>query len=241
MSCCPFVRLMMVLFNLLVFIAGLVLLAVGIWVSVDGSPFLQLLGPFSRRDQPFVNVGFFCISAGAILVLVGLLGSCGARKESKCLLISFFSIILIIFVAEVAAGVVALFYSSFAERILEPWATRALRNDYGRDPEVTQLWNSTMTEFGCCGFSGYSDFLGSEFLDQNRGELPPSCCWTNAAPCRPEDAARSPVQGCFRLVLTLLRQQSVTVGGVATGVTALQAAGLMVSVYLYTHLDRRTA
>uniref|UniRef100_A0A3Q3AE26 Tetraspanin n=1 Tax=Kryptolebias marmoratus TaxID=37003 RepID=A0A3Q3AE26_KRYMA len=235
MSCCPFVRLMMVLFNLLVFIAGLVLLAVGIWVSVDGSPFLQLLGPFSRRDQPFVNVGFFCISAGAILVLVGLLGSCGARKESKCLLISFFSIILIIFVAEVAAGVVALFYSSF----LGAWF-RGQRSGF-RSPCVWMKTLKLSRQFGCCGFSGYSDFLGSEFLDQNRGELPPSCCWTNAAPCRPEDAARSPVQGCFRLVLTLLRQQSVTVGGVATGVTALQAAGLMVSVYLYTHLDRRTA
>lgn len=33
-----------------------------------------------------------------------------------------------------------------AEVILEAWATQALQNDYGRDLEVTQIWNSTMTE-----------------------------------------------------------------------------------------------
>ncbi|KAJ4942913.1 hypothetical protein JOQ06_005425, partial [Pogonophryne albipinna] len=94
-------------------LGGLTLLAMGIWVSVDGGSFLQLLGPFSSQAMQFVNVGFFCIAIGAVLVLMGFLGCCGARKESKCLLLTFFSIILSIFIAEVAAGVVALAYSSF--------------------------------------------------------------------------------------------------------------------------------
>lgn len=59
----------------------------GIWVSVDGGSFLQLLGPFARQGMQFVNVGFFCIAIGAVLVLLGLLGCCGAHKESKCLLL----------------------------------------------------------------------------------------------------------------------------------------------------------
>lgn len=68
-------------------LGGLTLLAMGIWVSVDGGSFLQLLGPFSSQGMQFVNVGFFCISIGAVLVLLGLLGCCGAHKESKCLLL----------------------------------------------------------------------------------------------------------------------------------------------------------
>ena len=60
----------------------------GIWVSVGGGSFLQLLGPFSSRGMQFVNVGFFCIAIGAVLVLLGLLGFCGAHKESKCLLLT---------------------------------------------------------------------------------------------------------------------------------------------------------
>ncbi|KAM3875830.1 uncharacterized protein ACN63O_020000 [Diretmus argenteus] len=99
----------------LVLLGGLTLLAMGIWVSVDGGSFLQMLGPSSSQAMQFVNVGFFCIAIGAVLVLLGLLGCCGAQRESKCLLLTFFSIILVIFIAEVAAGVVALAYSSFRD------------------------------------------------------------------------------------------------------------------------------
>lgn len=33
-----------------------------------------------------------------------------------------------------------------AEGILREWATPALQNDYGSDPVVTKMWNTTMTE-----------------------------------------------------------------------------------------------
>lgn len=69
-------------------LGGLTLLVMGIWVSVDGGSFLRLLGPFSDQGATFVNVGFFCIAIGALLVLMGLLGCCGAHKESKCLLLT---------------------------------------------------------------------------------------------------------------------------------------------------------
>lgn len=69
-------------------LGGLTLLAMGIWVSVDGGSFLRLLGPFASQGMQFVNVGFFCIAVGAVLVLLGLLGCCGAHKESKCLLLT---------------------------------------------------------------------------------------------------------------------------------------------------------
>uniref|UniRef100_A0A672ZVK9 Tetraspanin n=1 Tax=Sphaeramia orbicularis TaxID=375764 RepID=A0A672ZVK9_9TELE len=169
-------------------LGGITLVAMGIWVSVDGGSFLKVLGPFSSQGTLFVNVGFFCIAIGAVLVLMGLLGCCGAHKESKCLLLMFFSIVLIIFIAEVAAAVVALAYSSFAEGLLRAWATPTLQNDYGSEPVVTKIWNTTMTELKCCGFTNYTDFMGSKFAKENGGSLPPSCCWTHSAPCSPEEA-----------------------------------------------------
>ncbi|XP_059196555.1 tetraspanin-1 [Centropristis striata] len=237
MGCFTFVKLMMVVFNLLILLAGLTLLAMGIWVSVDGSSFLRLLGPFSSQGMQFVNVGFFCIAIGAVLLLLGLLGCCGASKQSKCLLLTFFSVILIIFIAEVAAGVVALAYSSFAEGILRAWAVPALQEDYGSDPVVTKIWNTTMTELKCCGFTNYTDFVGSEFEKENRGNLPPPCCWTNSAPCSVDEAERSGVQGCFKHILENLKENSNIVGGIAAGIGVLEIADMVVSMYLYCHLD----
>ncbi|XP_041862033.1 tetraspanin-1 [Melanotaenia boesemani] len=241
MSCLTFVKLMMVFFNLLVFLGGVTLLTVGIWVSVDGNAFLLFLGPFSNQALQFINVGFYCIAIGVVLVLLGLLGCCGARKESKYLLLAFFSVILIIFIAEVAAGVVVLAYSSFAGGILRVWATPAFQTQYGSDPVVTEILNTTMTELKCCGFSNYTDFEGSKFEEQNGGSLPPSCCWTNIAPCSLIEAALLPVQGCFEHILNTVQKQANIVGGLAAGGGVLQIAAMIVSMYLYCHLDSRVS
>lgn len=68
-------------------LGGLTLVALGVWVSVDGASFLRLLGPFSQQGLQFVNVGFFCAAIGGVLLLLGLLGCCSAHKESRCLLL----------------------------------------------------------------------------------------------------------------------------------------------------------
>ncbi|XP_033478434.1 tetraspanin-1 isoform X2 [Epinephelus lanceolatus] len=214
MGCFTFVKLMMVLFNLLIFLGGLTLLAMGIWVSVDGGSFLQLLGPFSGQGMQFVNVGFFCIAIGAVLVLLGLLGCCGAHKESKCLLLT-------------------------AEGILRAWATPALQKDYGSDPVVTKIWNTTMTELKCCGFTNYTDFVDSKFVQENGGSLPPTCCWNYSAPCSPDEAERSTVPGCFKNILETLKEHANIVGGIAAGIGVLEIAAMIVSMYLYCHLDNR--
>ncbi|RXN35560.1 tetraspanin-1 [Labeo rohita] len=91
------------------------LAAAGIWVTVDRDSFMTILPPFTDNFQNQVNVGIFSITIGAVMTLLGLLGCCGAQKESKCLLIMFFSIILIICIAETAAAVVALVYSSYLQ------------------------------------------------------------------------------------------------------------------------------
>ncbi|XP_028299654.1 tetraspanin-1 [Gouania willdenowi] len=230
----------MLVSNVLIALAGLALMAVGIWVSVDSGSFLTLLGPFSKQGVQFVNVGYLCIALGAVLVLLGLLGSCGAHGENKCLLLSFFSIILVIYVAEVAAAVVALAYSYFAEDILKAWATESLQNGYSSDVVATTTWNSTMTELKCCGFSNYTDLLGSKF-EENEGSLPVVCCWTNIAPCSPAEAERSAVQGCSRHILESLRKHAYILGAITTAIGALEVVAMTVSMYLYCRLDNETS
>ncbi len=63
------------------------LAAAGIWVTMDGDSFMNVLPPFTGEFETHVNVGIFCITIGAVMTLLGLLGCCGAQKESKCLLI----------------------------------------------------------------------------------------------------------------------------------------------------------
>ncbi|XP_023674874.1 tetraspanin-1-like [Paramormyrops kingsleyae] len=237
MGCFTFIKVMMILFNLLIFLGGAGLLAVGIWVSVDGNSFLKVLGPFANQATQFVNVGYFCIVIGAVLVILGFFGCCGAMKESKCLLILFFSVILIIFIAEIAAAVVALVYASFAQSILQAWAEPELQNQYGNNAVVTQIWNDTMTSLNCCGFNNYTDFMNSTYYNTNRKSFPPPCC-NNTTPCTLTLAQQTNVGGCYKQLLGTLKKNANVVGGVAAAIGAVELASMVVSMYLYCHMDK---
>ncbi|XP_053549389.1 tetraspanin-1 [Bombina bombina] len=239
MGCYSFIKVMMILFNTLIFLGGGTLLGIGIWVAVDSKSFLNIFGSISADAAvQFVNVGYFLIAIGSLLVILGFLGCCGAQKESKCLLLIFFSIILIIFIAEIAGAVVALVYSNLAESILQPLLAPVLKNDYGRKDDVTRSWNMTMHDFKCCGFTGYSDFDGSYYLNQTR-MYPSYCCNSNtSAVCSQAAAKTANVEGCFTSLLALIKQNAAIVGGVAAGICALELAAMVVSMYLYCQLDK---
>uniref|UniRef100_A0A8C3Q9P7 Uncharacterized protein n=1 Tax=Geospiza parvula TaxID=87175 RepID=A0A8C3Q9P7_GEOPR len=121
MGCFTFIKVMMILFNLAIFLSGGTLLGVGIWVKVDGESFLKIFGMLSSSILQVVNVAYLLIVIGAILLVIGFLGCYGAQKESKCLLMMFFSVMLIIFIAEVAAAVVALVFTGLVSATPEPW------------------------------------------------------------------------------------------------------------------------
>lgn len=71
-------------------LAGAGILGVGVWVKVDSSSLLGILGKI--QDAPgglnqLVNVGYLLIAVGGVLLVMGFLGCCGAVRESKCMLL----------------------------------------------------------------------------------------------------------------------------------------------------------
>ncbi|XP_055021301.1 tetraspanin-1 [Boleophthalmus pectinirostris] len=264
-----FVKVTMFLFSLLLSVGGAALLVLGLWVSVDGFWFLRVLGIFSSPGASSVNVGFFCSAQGLVLLGLGFLGVCGPHRPSKSLILLFFCVVLIIFIAEVSVVVVVFAYSSFAERILGSWATRVLQKDFGSDSTITETWTRTMNQFSCCGFVDFRDFVGSKFVE-TQGHFPLNCCRNqssayeprssayeprssayeprssayepqSSAPCSVEEAELSAVQGCFTQILESLVKNTNIVGGVVAGVTALEVAALVVSMFLFCHLDEMSS
>ncbi|XP_009583714.1 PREDICTED: tetraspanin-1, partial [Fulmarus glacialis] len=218
-------------------LGGGTLLGVGIWVTVDGESFLGIFGSLSSSVLQVVNVSYFLIAIGAILLVIGFLGCYGAQKDSKCLLMMFFSVVLIIFIAEVAAAVVALVYTSLAETLLTAVVTPVLKEKYGADDKFTRIWNATMNEVHCCGLNNYTDFTESPWYN-NEGTYPAPCC-KDLQPCNNTLAAESNVPGCFHQILEEIKTHAGVVGGVAAGIAALEIAAMAVSMYLYCELDQK--
>ncbi|OCT59330.1 hypothetical protein XELAEV_18000751mg [Xenopus laevis] len=86
MGCFSFLKTLMFVFNGIIFLGGVAVLGIGIWVKVDGGSFLQILGSAAPQLMQVVNVGYLCMAVGGFLILMGFLGCCGAVKESRCML-----------------------------------------------------------------------------------------------------------------------------------------------------------
>ncbi|KGL73907.1 Tetraspanin-1, partial [Tinamus guttatus] len=214
-----FIKVMMILFNLTIFLGGAVLLGVGIWVVVDEDSFLKIFGAISTSLLQVVNVSYFLIVIGAILLIIGFLGCCGAQKESKCLLMLFFTVVLIIFIAEVAAAVVALVYTGLAETLLTATVAPLLKDKFGKDESLTQIWNVTMNELHCCGLNNYTDLTESPWLQKYKSYPAPSM-WN----LHSSSLLSCFLQGCFQQLLTEIRKNAGVVGGVAAGIAVLEVS-----------------
>ncbi|XP_047426955.1 tetraspanin 35 [Mugil cephalus] len=243
MGCFGFLKGMMFVFNGIIFLAGAAILGVGIWVKVDSGSILSFLDKIENVPSELsqvLNVGYLLIAVGALLMVIGFLGCCGAIRESKCMLLLFFIIILLVFIAEVAGAVVILVFRPLADELFAKVGTAAvqsIRRKYGEDPDITGLWNSTMDTLKCCGFYNSSDFDDSPYYNSHNMMYPPQCCPGIEQPCNKTLAdSDKRITGCFPLIKQLIDENTVVIVGVALGIAALEICAMVVSMILYCRI-----
>ncbi|XP_051570204.1 tetraspanin-1-like [Myxocyprinus asiaticus] len=242
MGCFGFLKATMFLFNGIIFLAGSAILGVGIWVKVDSGSVLSALqkvqGAPGELGQ-LLNVGYLLIAVGAVLLILGFLGCCGAVRESRCMLLLFFIIILIVFIAEVAGVIVILVFKPLAESLIQRVGDEAVKNirkNFGKNKDITGLWNTTMATLKCCGFFNYTDFTGSPFVNET-GTYPSQCC--SRSSCNATTAMNSTVSGCFGTLKKLIDDNAVIIIAVALGIAALELAAMIVSMTLYCKIGSK--
>ncbi|XP_077474190.1 tetraspanin 35 [Stigmatopora argus] len=247
MGCFGFLKFMMFTFNAIIFLAGAAILGVGIWVKVDSGSILSFLGKIENAPKELaqvLNVGYLLIAVGALLVIIGFLGCCGAIKESKCMLLLFFIIILVVFIAEVAGAVVILVYRPLAKDLFKKFgdaAVGSIKKDYGKNSDITGLWNTTMTSLKCCGIYNSSNFIDSPYYVANNNQYPSPCC-PDKRPCNQTviDNFRE-IPGCFNKITQLIDDNTVAIIAVALGIAALEICAMIVSMFLYCKIDSKSA
>uniref|UniRef100_A0A3Q3WP08 Tetraspanin n=1 Tax=Mola mola TaxID=94237 RepID=A0A3Q3WP08_MOLML len=107
------IKYLMFAFNLVFWLAGTAVFAIGLWLRLDP----KTKGLFEGSDAPYVFYTgvYILIGAGALMMVVGFLGCCGAIQESPLMLGLFFFFLLILFAIEVAAG-----FWGFSNQVRQP-------------------------------------------------------------------------------------------------------------------------
>ncbi|MGH0135357.1 UNVERIFIED_CONTAM: hypothetical protein FKN15_075434 [Acipenser sinensis] len=103
-SCLKFLKYALITFNFIFWLCGGIVLALGIYLMMT-SNYGSLL-----PNQPSLSVANTLIITGTIVMVVSFLGCLGSLKENKCLLITFFIILLILMMVEIAMAIFLLIY-----------------------------------------------------------------------------------------------------------------------------------
>lgn len=140
----------------------------GIVVLVTGLYFyFSTFGLHGLVNHNVLAYTYIAISIiGALSIVLGIVGECGAYHYSRCLLMFYSVLVLCIFAAEVTMAIVCFTHQEEVQRIIYETLTEGTQ-DLRNNPEIGLHWMDTIQiAFGCCGVNGRTDYL----------KLRASCC-----------------------------------------------------------------
>ncbi|XP_068418259.1 tetraspanin-9 isoform X5 [Eschrichtius robustus] len=226
--CC--LKYTMFLFNLIFWLCGCGLLGVGIWLSVSQGNFATFSPSF-----PSLSAANLVIAIGTIVMVTGFLGCLGAIKENRCLLLSFFIVLLVILLAELI--LITLFFV-YMDKVNEN-ARKDLKEGlllYNSENNVglKNAWNIIQAEMRCCGVTDYTDWY--PVLGENT--VPDRCCMENSQGCGRNSSAPVWRTGCYEKVKTWFNDNKHVLGTVGMCILTMQILGMAFSMTLFQHIHR---
>ncbi|KAF0298840.1 CD82 antigen [Amphibalanus amphitrite] len=217
-------------------IIGLAVLGLALWLFFDTFHYLQV----TQTNEEYYRGTYLLMGVGILMTVVGFLGCVGACRESPCMLGTFFTLVLLIIVAEIASIVWIHMNREKLRQELKDTVSAAVRVDYGRVLPRTEALDVIQSQLKCCGGKGPRDWAKSFYNngDANKSgvelgvsgitgavagavglfKVPESCCTTE-----PEDAA------CQASV-------QVPLSGTVTGVISQQGCGDALVQFLEDHV-----
>jgi len=250
-GCYGFLKWIVFLFNLIFWLVGVGVLALALWILFDSNYFLPV-----AKDVDSYNAGTYTLLAsGALMTIIGLLGCCGALRESQCLLGTLFVFLMILLVAEIAGGVWAYTNSEQLNKMISDSIQDTVRN-YSKDKIKSNAFDLIQKELKCCGSEGYTSWSSSAYNGQQEGvsameigisavspfNLPKSCCIEpDSDACEAArkrsilnqsaiDAIHS--EGCTRKMEAVVQQYAKYVFSAAIAICIIELLGMIFSMLL---------
>ncbi|XP_056457817.1 tetraspanin-8-like [Gadus chalcogrammus] len=207
--------------NFLFFICGAVVLGVSAHASSNRTEY-----QITDELLPAVHL---MVGVGAITLVVGFLGCCGAAAESRCLLALFFLGLLAMLLMLLAVGVLGAMARTDTAQDLVRAQFEKLGPLAEAPTEVQESFQSVERAGQCCGF-----FKGHEDWSNSSLEVPDSCnCTDTSKNCTAlldgRDVFATP---CLPYLLTWLDRVSGALMGVAFALAAVMVIGMAFSLAL---------
>ncbi|CAH1378719.1 unnamed protein product [Tenebrio molitor] len=222
----------MSLIKYVLFIFNLIFAISGVGIIVAGALVLADVGDFKHfMENELLAPPIILIVVAAIVFIVAFLGCFGAIRESYNLLIAFAVCLLIIFIIELAVGIVAAVYKNDVGDAFKGALKKSLAN-YSNNEAEKIAWDDTQTKLRCCGVEGPDDWQG-----QN---LPWSCCHSyddfgDALSSYCVNVAKGKYQyhtGCYDELKMKINDNAKILIGVGIGIAFVEVVGIVLACWL---------
>ncbi|CAK1544697.1 unnamed protein product [Leptosia nina] len=226
-SCGRCMKVSLVAINVVTFLGGLLAVAIGLWIWTSRSFSSTLMS-----NNMYIASVVVVVAMGAAIMMLSFLGCCGAAKEVKCMLLTYYILVFIIFVAMLVGGILLFVFREKVLTTLDREMHASIPN-YGVKHEYTRAWDDTQTYLQCCGVKSHNDW---------NGNVPDSCC-KEVYPGKRLDCKYSPnpttmyMDGCLNKTIDLLREDAVYVGAVAIIVALIMVLALIFSCGLFVKIE----
>uniref|UniRef100_A0A9L0J3D1 Tetraspanin n=1 Tax=Equus asinus TaxID=9793 RepID=A0A9L0J3D1_EQUAS len=188
--------------------------------------------------NPYVAVNIL-IAVGAVIMVLGFLGCCGAMKESRCMLLLFFIGLLLILLLQVAAGILGAAFKSQTQRILNETLydnVKLLSTADESGKSFQEALSEFQEEFKCCGLVNGAADWGSNFQQHYKSC---ECTDTSGSSCTTYDNKSVYKQPCISLIKDLVAKHILVVIGIAFGLAVIEILGLVFSMVLYCQIGNK--
>ncbi|XP_023206095.1 tetraspanin-12 [Xiphophorus maculatus] len=231
-------RCLLYALNLLLWLMSVCVLGVAAWIRDTLNSVLTLTA-HTRLEEAAVRsysaaVHPVFISVCCLLLILSMLGYCGALRCRLLLLCWYFCSLLVIFCVELASAVWT--YDEPSVQRADMISLKSRMPDYSlqRYQWLTHTWDSFQTQFQCCGVIYFTDWL-----EMTEMEFPPDSCCTNQFPgcagrAHQHDLSDLHQEGCGLKVYRFIRGtkplQVLRFLGVSIGVAQILAMALTLTL-----------
>ncbi|XP_074000464.1 tetraspanin-8 [Numenius arquata] len=229
----------MFIFNFLFWVCGVVILGVSVWIRVSEAAQEEV-----DIDSSLFSGADLLIAVGAIIMVLGFLGCCGAIKESRCMLLLFFIGLLLILILQVTGGILGAMYRSQVETSLNKTLLQTvyLLQNSTKEAEVFQeKFHKFERRHQCCGvLIGPADW-GQNFNKPVGNSKACACEIENplADLCIMYEGRYVYKKPCREVVMQYINSHLLTIMGIAFGLAIIEILGLGFSMSLFCQIQRK--
>ncbi|XP_053950333.1 tetraspanin-9 [Anastrepha obliqua] len=236
--------------NIILWLCSCAFLGAGVWLRLSYEGYATLL-----PDHHALSADSIFLAIGVVGFVISFFGCCGAWVQSRCLLVLYFLLIVMLFLSEFLIGSIAFLFRGGLGRTFANELRFGIERHYNASdrgslvaPSVAAIWDNVQQSFECCGVSSYEDWYDIQSWSGKRW-VPESCCRPSEArsiltegsgdsflrvECgKSENPALWWSKGCAHSLQAWFQGQLNVIGAVGLGIAFAQLFGLITSMLLF--------